>query len=116
MQMNDINTGKEKELGEHNFLGFEPIGNMSKGALKLQKFANNILKNAIKNSQQQSEGNFIPLPNIQHLTANTLRERLEFAQAAITGHKLLLQVQHTDKSKIDTYANSRRSIPVIELD
>lgn len=31
--------------------------NMSKGALKLQYFANNILKNAIKNSQRQNEKN-----------------------------------------------------------
>lgn len=115
-QVHGVDTGREKRLSEHNFLGFEPVGNMSKGALKLQTFANNILKNAIKNSQSQSGDNFIPLPNIQPLTANTLGQRLEFARAAIIGYKLMMQMQREDRSKIDAHANWRRSIPVIELD
>lgn len=110
------NNDAPKTLGEHDFLGFEPVADMSRGALKLQCFANNILKNAIRNSQAQKDENFIPLPNIQHLTANTLRQKYEFARAAITGIKLFRQMQKEDKNKIDQYANWRRSIPVIELD
>lgn len=89
---------------------------MSKGALKLQYFANNILKNAIKNSQRQNEKKFVPLPNIQNLAANSLQQRYMFARAVITGYKLLQQVRHTDKSQIDQYANWRRSIPTVGLD
>ena len=67
---------KEKELGEHNFLGFEPIGNMSKGALKLQKFANNILKNAIKKFSTAKRGKFYsfaeyPTFNREYITGKT---------------------------------------------
>lgn len=105
-----------KTLNEHEFLGFEPVENMSKGALKLQRFANNILKNAVKNSQRQNDKNFIPLPAIQNLTTDTIRQKYEFARAAITGYKLMQQMAHSDRSKIDDYANRRRSIPVIELD
>lgn len=115
-QIHGVDTGKEKELGEHDFMGFEPIKNMSKGALKLQSFANNILRNAVRNSQKQNGEEFVALPNIQHLTANTLRQRYEFARAAITGCKLLRQVSHADRQQIDEFANARRSIPVIELD
>ena len=115
-QIHGIETDKEKTLGEHDFLGFEPIKNMSKGALKLQYFANNILKNAIKNSQRQNEKKFVPLPNIQNLAANSLQQRYMFARAVITGYKLLQQVRHTDKSQIDQYANWRRSIPTVGLD
>ena len=115
-QIHGIETAKEKTLGEHDFLGFEPVKNMSKGALKLQYFANNILKNAIKNSQRQNEKKFVPLPNIQNLAANSLQQRYMFARAVITGYKLLQQVRHTDKSQIDQYANWRRSIPTVGLD
>lgn len=112
----DANGKREKLLGEHDFLGFEPVENMSKGALKLQKFANNILKNAIKNSQQQTNETFIPLPNIQNLTADNLRQRYEFARAAVIGYKLQKQLLFEDKRKIDQYANWRRSMPVVHLD
>ena len=77
---------------------------------------NNILRNAVRNSQKQNGEEFVALPNIQHLTANTLRQRYEFARAAITGCKLLRQVSHADRQQIDEFANARRSIPVIELD
>lgn len=107
---------KKKELGEHDFLGFEPVENMSRGALKLQSFANNILKNAIRNSQMQSDEKFVPLPYIQHLTAGTLQQKYEFVRAAAIGYKLLLQLRRADKRKIDEHADMRHSIPTIELD
>lgn len=107
---------RKTELGEHDFLGFEPVANMSKGALKLQLFANNILKNAVRNSQKQGGDKFIPLPKIQNLAADSLIQKCDFAKAAITGFRLYNQVMNTDRSKIDAYANWRRSIPRVELD
>lgn len=107
---------RKTELGEHDFLGFEPVANMSKGALKLQLFANNILKNAVRNSQKQGGDNFIPLPKIQNLAADSLTQKCDFAKAAITGFRLYNQIMNMDRSRIDAYANWRRSIPRVELD
>ena len=107
---------KSKELGEHDFMGFEPVENMSKGALLLQKFANNILKNAVKNSCLQKGEDFVPLPAIQNLAADTLRQKCEFARAVITGYRLEQQMMRSDRSKIDAFANWRRSIPTVTLD
>lgn len=112
------NIGNEKQsqtLGEHDFMGFEPVSNMSRGALRLQAFANNILTNAINNSLQQGEEKFVPLPKIQDLAANTLQEKCAFAKAAIKGFRLEQKVLFMDRSKIDAYANWRRSIPTVEL-
>ena len=86
-----------------------------KGALQLQVFANNILKNALNNSLQQGGDNFIPLPKIQNLVANTLQDKCAFAKAAIKGFRLEQKVIFMDRSKIDAYANWRRSIPTVEL-
>ena len=109
------NDNLPKTLGEHDFMGFEPVSNMSTGALQLQVFANNILKNALNNSLQQGGDNFIPLPKIQNLVANTLQDKCAFAKAAIKGFRLEQKVIFMDRSKIDAYANWRRSIPTVEL-
>lgn len=107
---------RRQVLGEHDFLGFEPTENMSKGALKLQVFANNILKNSVRNSQKQGGDKFIPLPKIQNLAANSLSQKYDFAKAAFIGYKLENQMLREDRSRIDQYANWRRSLPVVELD
>lgn len=109
------NDNLPKTLGEHDFMGFEPVSNMSKGALQLQVFANNILKNALNNSLQQGGDNFIPLPKIQNLAASTFQDKCAFAKAAIKGFRLEQKVIFMDRSKIDAYANWRRSIPTVEL-
>ena len=112
-------TAKAKttdEIGEHDWIGFEPTSNMSKAACKMQKFANNILINAVKNSLSQDETGFVPLPKIQNLAASNGREKYDFAEAAIIGYRLEKQMMFTGKEKIDQYANWRRSIPVIEMD
>ncbi len=106
---------KEKKLGEHEFMGFEPVGNMSKGALKLQSFANNILQNAVENSRKQGGSEFVPLPKIQNLATLNLRQKYEFARAAATGYHLLVRVNYADKSRIDDYANWRRSLPTVTI-
>ena len=107
---------KDNTIGEHDFLGFEPVGNMSRGALKMQKFANNILKNMVKNSQAQGGAGYIPLPGLKHLAAEGMRQKYEFARAVLTGYKLERKLMHKDLSRIDQYANRRRSIPQITLD
>lgn len=112
------NIAKKKvlpKIGEHDFMGFEPVSNMSRGALRLQGFANNILKNAIDNSLRQGGETFIPLPKIQDLAADTFKQKCAFAKAAIQGFRLEQKVLHMDRSKIDAYANYRRSIPVVEI-
>ena len=106
----------ERELGEHDFMAFEPAANMSRGAKKLQRFANNILKNAVKNSLAQKGEKFIPLPKIQSLVSLSPRDKCEFARAAIIGFRLEQQLLRTDLQKIDNYANWRRSIPTVSLD
>ena len=81
---------KEEEfLREHSFLGFKPVKNMSKGALKLQKFANNILKNGILHSLNQPN---TPLPNTRHLAASTQKQFFEFTRAWMTGHKQMIKL------------------------
>ena len=107
---------ERKEIGEHEFMGFEPVENMSKGALQLQKFANNILKNAVINSCRQKVADFVPLPAIQNLAADTLRQKCEFARAVITGYRLEQQMRRSDRSKIDAFANWRRSMKTVTLD
>lgn len=102
-------------LGEHDFLGFKPAVNMSKGALWLQRMAGNILISSIKNSLLQKNDNFIPIPNIQNLVSKNIKDKIYFAKAALIGFKLEQQLFMTDKSKIDAYANSRRSIPSVRL-
>ena len=104
------------EIGEHDWIAFKPTSNMSKGALKLQKFANNILTNSILNSLSQENGKFEPLPKIQNLVSGNNRDKCDFAKAAIVGYRLEQQFLFSDKTKVDQYANMRRSIPVIELD
>lgn len=107
---------ERKEIGEHEFMGFEPVENMSKGALQLQKFANNILKNAVINSCRQKVFDFVPLPAIQNLAADSLRQKCEFARAVITGYRLEQQMMRSDRSKIDAFANWRRSMKTVTLD
>ena len=110
------NPQTPERLGEHDFMGFVPVENMSKGALKLQKIANNVLKNVIKNSLQQDGGGFIPLPKIQNLAADNFKQKCEFAKAAIKGYQIEQRVLHYDRSKIDAYANMRRAIPRVRID
>ena len=110
-----ISEDGEFLLGEHDFMGFTPAQNMSKGARRLQRFADNILYNALKNSLAQKD-RFVPLPKIQSLVSRSPRDKCEFARAAIVGFRLEQQLWRTDKSKIDQHANLRRSIPTVELD
>ncbi len=106
---------KDTSLGEHDFLGFENTENMSRGARQMQQFANNILKNAVLNSTQQQENNFIPLPTTINLATDTFKQKYIFAKAAVVGDYLSKRLALCDKDKIDTYAYYRR-LHTITLD
>lgn len=107
---NDFKEPEEdNRVDEHSFLGFSPKEEMSKCGKKMQHFANNLLKNAIKNSLAQTEEKYIPLPPIQDLCADTFIEKCHFAKAVITGFKLSAQMKICDSKKIDAHGYARRS-------
>ncbi len=105
---------KRDTLGEHDFMGFTPAKNMSKGAIKLQKMANNILVNAVKNSLRQ-KGGFVSLPKIQDLAADTIGQKAAFAKAAIVGFSLFQRLLLADRKKIEQHAVERMSIPTVKI-
>ncbi len=69
---------REKNLGEHDFLGFSECQNMSKCSLKMMSYANTILKNALLNSLEQTEGHFKPLPSVRDLATETPKQKKQF--------------------------------------
>ncbi len=75
-----------KTLGEHDFMGFEVMENMSKCSTRMMGFANNILKNALLNSLSQKEGGFKPLPPLRDLAAVTAKQKLIFSRAVLDGY------------------------------
>lgn len=100
---------------EHSFLGFAPKSNMSRGALKMQHFANNILKNAVLNSLAQSRDETIPLPDVKHLAAQTRQEKFAFARAYLTGYQLSAKFLAVSKKKLMQFINWHQNSR-IELD
>ena len=90
---------------EHSFLGFAPKSNMSRGALKMQHFANNILKNAVLNSLAQNRNETIPLPDVKHLAAHTRQEKFAFARAYLTGYQLSAKFLTFSKKKLMQFIN-----------
>lgn len=109
----ELNDYKEPEddnrLDEHSFIGFVPKAEMSRGAMQMQQFANNLLKNAVKNSLAQTKEKYIPLPPIHNLCADTFKEKCKFAKAAITGFRLLAQMKTCSLKKIDAHGYARRN-------
>lgn len=100
---------------EHSFLGFAPKSNMSRGALKMQHFANNILKNAVLNSLAQNRNETIPLPDVKHLAAHTRQEKFAFARAYLTGYQLSAKFLTFSKKKLMQFINWHQNSR-IELD
>lgn len=109
-EKNDFKEPEQETcLGEHDFLGFENISNMSRGARQMQLFANNILKNAVINSTQQQENNFVPLPATIRLATDNIKQKYDFAKAAVIGDYLLKRLAFCNRSQIDAYASYRRA-------
>jgi len=94
---------EEKFANEHSFLGFIPKVNMSKGALKMQTFANNILKNGVLNSLKQSKEKFVPLPNVRHLAAETKKQFFDFSKAYLKSNQLFFKYRMADKQKLNNF-------------
>ena len=94
---------EEKTLGEHDFLGFKPRANMSKAALKMQKFFGNVLKNAVLNSCEQPDEGFSPLPSTENLLSDTLQDRLEITKAKWNNFKLTQQFVCRNDNKLQQY-------------
>lgn len=105
---------EDKTLGEHDFVGFKPKSNMSRAALKMQKFFGNVLKNAVLNSCEQPAEGFAPLPSTKNLLADTTKEKLEIVKAWCTNFKLVQQFAHRNNNKLQQYMawhqNSRISL------
>lgn len=94
---------EEKTLNEHEFLGFRPKSNMSRAALKMQKFFGNVLKNAVLNSCNQPKEGFTPLPSTENLLADTLKDRLEITKAKWNNFKLTQQFAYRNNKKLQQY-------------
>lgn len=88
---------------------------MSRGALKMQHFANNILKNAVLNSLAQNRNETIPLPDVKHLAAHTRQEKFAFARAYLTGYQLSSKFLTFSKKKLMQFINWHQNSR-IELD
>ena len=105
---------EEKYVSEHSFIGFTPKDNMSKGAIKMQQFACNILENGVYNSLQQSNDKFYPLPSFMQLAANSREERFDMSKAYLTWYKISLGMLTTSKNSIASY-NAYRREHIIDL-
>ncbi len=106
---------EEKSVGEHSFIGFTPKNNMSKCALKMQRFACNILENSICNSLQQRFGEFHPLPTFMKLAANNREDQFEISKAYLKGHGISLEIALTSSHKKIASYNAYRRSRTIEL-
>lgn len=101
-----------KTLGEHDFMGFRVMENMSKCSIRMMGFANNILKNALLNSLSQKEGSFKPLPPLRDLAADTPKQKLIFTKAVMDGY-----IWWGNMKVCETVLGKRKSnIKTVELD
>lgn len=101
-------AGREKKdeprkLGEHEFLGFKKVANMSNGAVKMQSFANNILKNAVLNSLAQNKEKAVPLPPLRKLACDTPEQYAEFSRAYLKGWQLTIRCIHSNQKKLAAF-------------
>lgn len=72
---------KDDSISEHDFLGYEDRPDMSKSAKRLQQIGKNILEASIKNSLEQKETGFKPLPKTSKLASRNLKDYLRIFQA-----------------------------------
>lgn len=94
---------EEKTINEHDFIGFKPKINMSKAALKLQKFFRNVLKNSVINSVSQPKEGFAPLPPTFALATENKKDFLELIKGRLTKIKLEHQFMFRNRQKLQAY-------------
>lgn len=93
-------NNETKSLGEHDFIGFEPLEDMSKAAQKIQHFANNVIVNGIKHAYKQPKEGYNELPNTRRLAANTPKDHWDLFQAYRMGVALQLRIKDFGKENI----------------
>lgn len=91
-------------LGEHDFIGFEPMELMSNAAKKLQYYANNILVNSIKHAAKQGNKGYKELPNTRMLAAKTPKDHWDLFQAYRLGLLLDIRIKDFGKENIMKYS------------
>ena len=104
------------DIGEHDFLGFDVVKNMSKGAVKMQMFANNILRGSIRNSLKQTKDKLSLTPNVMRLASETKEQFFEFVKAFIKSKRAILQCQLTDKKELNSFINWHRNCRISKED
>lgn len=91
---------KDDPITEHDFLGYEERPAMSKAAKKLQKIGGNILESAIKNSLEQEDSGFKPLPKTFKLASRGIKDYYRMFQAYRIGIALEVVMKKRGKEKI----------------
>lgn len=91
---------KDDPIVEHDFLGYEERPGMSKAAKKLQKIGSNILESAIKNSLEQEDTGFKPLPKTFKLASRGIKDYYRMFQAYRLGIALEVVMNRHGKEKI----------------
>ena len=104
------------DIGEHDFLGFEKVKNMSKGAIKLQRFANNVLCGSVRNSLKQTKDKLSLTPNVMRLASETPKQFAEFVKAFIKGQKEIIKCQFTDKELLNSFIEWHQNFRISKED
>jgi hypothetical protein len=94
-----------EDIGEHDFLGFKKVKNMSKSAIKMQTFANNILRGSIRNSLKQTKDKLSLTPNVMRLASETPKQFAEFVKAFIKSQREVIRCQLTNKKELAAFIN-----------
>lgn len=94
-----------EDIGEHDFLGFKKVKNMSKSAIKMQTFANNILRGSVRNSLKQTKDKLSLTPNVMRLASETPKQFAEFVKAFIKSQREVIRCQLTNKKELAAFIN-----------
>ena len=105
-----------EDIGEHDFLGFNVVKNMSKGARKMQTFANNILRGSVRNSLKQTKDKLSLTPNVMRLASETTEQFGEFVKAFIKSQREVIKCQLTDKKELSAFMDWHQNCRVSKED
>ena len=105
-----------EDIGEHDFLGFKKVKNMSKSAIKMQTFANNILRGSIRNSLKQTKDKLSLTPNVMRLASETPKQFAEFVKAFIKSQREVIRCQFTNKKELAAFMDWHQNCRVSKED
>ena len=89
---------------------------MSKGAIKLQRFANNVLCGSVRNSLKQTKDKLSLTPNVMRLASETPKQFAEFVKAFIKGQKEIIKCQFTDKELLNSFIEWHQNFRISKED